>query len=51
MFLLNDLGAKLREQPITQSELVMDISQLAAGIYFVVVENNEKRQVKKVVIE
>jgi len=51
IFLLNEVGIKLREQSITQSELVTDVSQLAAGIYFVVVEDNEKRQVKKVMIE
>lgn len=50
MFLLNEVGVRLREQSITQSEMVMDVSQLAAGIYFVVVDDHEKRQVKKVVI-
>lgn len=48
----NAVGIKLREQTITQSEVVMDVSRLAAGIYFVaVVDVDEKRRVKKVVIE
>jgi hypothetical protein len=51
ILLLNEVGMKLREQSITSSELVMNVSRLPAGIYFVVVEDNEKRQVKKVVIE
>ena len=52
IILFNDVGVKLRDQPITQSELVMDISHLAAGIYFVAVDNARGgRSVKKVVIQ
>src|SRR6185295_1574251 len=47
MILFNSVGEKLSEQVITQSQLVMDVSELAAGIYFVMVNDNEKRQVKK----
>lgn len=51
MILFNDLGVKLREAIITQNELVMDVSQLGTGIYFVAVDNQNRRSVKKVVIE
>lgn len=51
MILFNDVGVKLNEQAITQSELIIDVSPLAAGIYFVAVDNGENREVKKVVIE
>jgi len=51
LLLLNDLGVEVNEKVITQSELVMDVSHLAAGIYFVAVDDGEKRQVKKIMIE
>lgn len=51
MIFFNKIGVKLSEQVITQRKLVMDVSRLAMGIYFVVVDDGEKRQVKKVVIE
>jgi len=50
MILLNDVGEKVSDQAITQSQLVMDVSSLAAGIYFVAIDGNEKREVKKIVI-
>ncbi len=51
MILFNDLGVKLKELAITQSELVIDVSQLAKGIYFITVDDEKKRSVKKIVIE
>ena len=51
IILFNDVGVKLNEQAIAQSQLIMDVSNLAAGVYFVAVDDGEKRQVKKVVIE
>ena len=51
MILFNDLGVKLREAIITQNEWVMDVSQIPSGIYFVAVDDQQKRNVKKVVIE
>lgn len=51
IILFNDVGVKLNEQAITQSQLIIDVSNLAAGVYFVAVDDGEKRQVKKVVIE
>ena len=51
IILFNDVGVKLNEQTITQSQLIIDVSNLAAGVYFVAVDDGEKRQVKKVVIE
>jgi len=51
IILYNEVGEKMREQTITNSQMIIDVSNLAAGIYLVAVDNGEKRQVKKVVIE
>jgi hypothetical protein len=51
IILLNDLGVKLNAPVVTKTDMVMDVSQIAKGIYFVVVDDNRTRCVKKVVIE
>src|SRR6185369_8157255 len=49
--LLNGVGEILYEQPITQSPTEINLSHYPAGIYLVLYEDGEKREVKKVVID
>lgn len=49
--LLNEMGMQLYEQPISQTQIVIDVSELSSGIYFIVVEDEKGNQVKKIVID
>jgi len=51
MSLINQAGMKVYEEVITRVESTIDVSRLAAGIYIVLVDDGEKKQSRKVMIQ